>query len=416
MLEAFRCAVSAAAPAICLPPATADLPGRDALVLGAGKAAASMAVAFAASAAGRVRGLVVTRYGHGLADGEDSGGVEVVEAGHPVPDASSLAAGRRLLALAATAAPAETVVFLASGGGSALCVVPARGVELEQKRDATDFLMRRGAHIGEINCVRRHLSGIKGGRLARAAHPAPVVTLAISDIPGDRLYDIGSGPTIPDPTTQHEALRVLARYQYPRITALEPILSDPELESPKPGDADFAGDSAIIIASATTALDAAERMLQGAGFDVRRLGDDLESEARQLGREHARLALETAREGSGVALLSGGETRVVVEGSGGRGGRNLEYLAGLALELDGHPGIFALAADTDGIDGSAAEAGGIATPDLLEIGRAAGLDLGHLLAINDTHRYFHACKLLVETGPTRTNVNDFRVILVAPCQ
>jgi len=414
MLGAFQAAVHAASPSVCLGPAMRDLPRGDALVLGAGKAAAAMAVAFNDVAQRRVRGLVVTRYGHGLRGTEAAGEIEILEAGHPLPDAASAVAGRRLLELAGTAGPTEAVWFLASGGASALCVAPLPGIELEQKRSATDFLMRCGAHIGELNCVRRHLSAIKGGRLARAAHPAPVITLAISDVPGDRLSDIGSGATIADPTTQREALGILERYRYPDTGTLARVLRDETLESPKPADAEFAQDRALIIASAATALDAAQRVLEAADFQVRCLGDDLDSEAHRLGREHARLALEAAGTGSRLALLSGGETRVMVGGSGGHGGSNLEYLAGLALELDGHPGVYALAADTDGIDGNVDDAGGIVTPEILLRGRGAGLELGRLLVANDTHRYFRACKLLVTTGPTRTNVNDFRVILVLP--
>ena len=288
----------------------------------------------------------------------------------------------------------ETLLFLASGGGSALSVAPLGTVTLEQKRLVTDYLMRNGADIRDINCVRRHLSALKGGRLAAAAHPARVVTLAISDA--------------------KQALEILERYDYPGRDELAAVLAEPQFESPQPGDPAFASDQVRIIASAKTALDAAQGLLEARGFTVRRLGDHLTSRAHELGREHAVIAREVAAPGTRVALLSGGETGVVVTGKRGRGGRNLEYLAGLALELDGHENIVALAADTAGIDGNADHAGGVVVPETLSLGRDAGVDLDLLLAKNDTYRYFQACKLLVETGPTRTNVNDFRLILINP--
>ena len=393
-----------------------ELPGGDALVLGAGKAAASMAVAFNDRATSNVRGLVVTRYGHGLRGGESAGGIEVVEAGHPLPDEAGVEAGRRMLELARSVRSDETLWFLVSGGGSALCVAPLEGVSLEQKQSTTDFLMRNGADIREINCVRRHLSAIKGGRLAQAARPARVVTLAISDVPGNALCDIASGPTVPDPTPQHEAIDVLKRYGYPDLDELRGALSDPALESPKPGDPNFTNDIARTIATSKTAMDAAHRFLDQQGYEVRRLGDELATDARELGREHARLARKLCEAGKRIALISGGETTVVVRAVGGRGGRNLEYLASLALELDGQEGVSALAADTDGIDGSSDAAGAFIGPDLPESAKAAGVDLATCLDRNDTHRFFEACDLLVKTGPTRTNVNDFRLALIDPAR
>ena len=389
-----------------------ELPADDALVLGAGKAAASMAMAFNEQAQAALRGLVVTRYGHGLREGESAGEIEVVEAGHPLPDEAGVEAGRRMLELARSVRSDETLWFLASGGGSALCVAPLAGVSLEQKRSATDFLMRSGADIREINTVRRHLSAIKGGRLAQVAHPARVVTLAISDVPDDNLCDIASGPTVPDPTTQREAVEVLERYGYPSLDELLGVLSDPVNESPKPGDAGFSQDIAKIVASSKTAMDAAETFLTEQGYEVQRLGDNLAADARELGREHALLAKNFITSGSKVALLSGGETTVVVRHSGGRGGRNLEYLASLALELEGQDGVFAIAADTDGIDGSSDAAGAFIDPDLPDLAKAAGVDLQSCLEQNDTHSFFKACDLLVKTGPTRTNVNDFRLVVI----
>ena len=412
--QAFAKASQAAAPAVCLPPALVGLTRRPALVLGAGKAAASMAAAFHAHWGAPVRGMVVTRYGHGLLPGEQAGGIEIVEAGHPSPDSASLAAGARLLELAAELRADETLVCLISGGGSSLASQPHPTLSLDQKRAAANFLMDNGADIREINCVRKHLSRLKGGRLAAIAHPNPVATFAISDIPGDDVGAIASGPTEPDPTTQADALRILEKYRYPKRAELAPILKDPKWETPKPGDPQFANDSVHLIATAATALTAAARFLEQNGFRVVQLGDDLDDEAQTLGREHARLAKETRKDGERTAILSGGETRVVLGQGSGRGGRNTEYLAALALELDGAPGIAALAADTDGIDGHGDHAGGIVMPEMLAIGARRGLSLAELLARHDTYSYFDACDLLLKTGPTRTNVNDFRLILCEP--
>jgi hydroxypyruvate reductase len=380
-------------------------------VLGTGKAAASMAAAFHAHWDAPVRGMVVTRYGHGLKPGESCGAIEVIEAGHPSPDAASLAAGARLLELPTKLTQDETLICLISGGGSSLASQPLPVLVFEQKRAAANFLIRQGADIREINCVRKHLSRLKGGRLAVAAHPHPIATFAISDVPGDDIGAIASGPTVPDPTTQADALGILEKYRYPALHELAPILRDPKWETPKPGDAAFAGDSVHMIATAATALSAAARFLSGQGYDVITLGDDLDDEAQALGREHARLAKERRKSGRRTAILSGGETRVVLGESGGRGGRNTEYLAALALELDGAPGISALAADTDGIDGHGDHAGGIVVPEMLQWGAARDLSLAQLLARHDTYSYFDGCGLLLKTGPTRTNVNDFRLIL-----
>jgi hydroxypyruvate reductase len=319
-----------------------------------------------------------------------------------------------LLELASELAPGETLVCLISGGGSSLASQPLPVVTFEQKRAAANFLIRQGADIREINCVRKHLSRLKGGRLAAVAHPNPVVTFVISDVPGDDVGAIASGPTVPDPTTQAEAQRILEKYRYPKRAELAPALSDPKWETPKPGDAQFANDSVHLIATAATALGAAARLLEDLGFRVVQLGDDLDDEAQALGRAHARLAKEARESGERTAILSGGETRVVLGDEGGRGGRNTEYLAALALELDGAPGIAALAADTDGIDGHGDHAGGIVVPETLVLGAARDLSLAELLARHDTYSYFDACGLLLKTGPTRTNVNDFRLILCEP--
>jgi glycerate 2-kinase len=427
LTQAFDEASRAAAPAVCLPPALAGLERRPALVLGTGKAAASMAAAFSEHWGAPARGLVVTRYGHGLMPGERCHGIEVVEAGHPSPDSSSLAAGARLLELAADLRADETLCCLISGGGSSLASQPLPALKFEQKRAAANFLIRQGADIREINCVRKHLSRLKGGRLAAVAHPNPVATFVISDIPGDDVGAIASGPTVPDPTTQADAVRILEKYRYPALSELLPILGDPRWETPKPRDPAFARDTVHLIATASTALAAAAKFLERQGYRVVQLGDDLDDEAQTLGRAHAALAQRTRKSGERTALLSGGETRVVlgdegmdargrttqgavVEG-GGRGGRNTEYLAALALELDGAPGICALAADTDGIDGHGDHAGAIVVPELPQLGAKRELSLKELLARHDTYSYFDACGLLLKTGPTRTNVNDFRLIL-----
>lgn len=411
----FRVALDAVSPAALVPEALADLDTTGpAVVLGAGKAAAAMAAAFRACWQGPLRGFVVTRYGHGLVEGEEAGAIEIVEAGHPSPDEASVAAGRRLLELARSHDRDEQLFFLASGGGSALASAPLAGISLDDKRSAASYLMHAGANIGEINCVRKHLSALKGGRLAAAAHPAPVTTWAISDVPGDDIGAIASGPTIPDRTTQAEAIAILGRYAYPELEKLMPVLGDPANESPKPGDPGFANDRPALIAAASRALDAAARYLRGQGFEVLLLGDDLDEEAEYLGREHARLAIEQIEAGRKIAILSGGETRVVISHTNGRGGRNLVYLSGLALELEGHPGISALAADTDGIDGQGDHAGAVVLPSTLRRGAERGVSLEHALSAHDSYTFFDACDLLIRTGPTRTNVNDFRLILCEP--
>lgn len=413
LCRAYECAVGAALPSACIAAALgeADIDS-PALVLGAGKAAAATAAAFHQHWNGPVRGMVVTRYGHGLVAGETAGAIEVIEAGHPSPDSASLRAGARLLELAASLRGNEQLFMLVSGGGSALAVAALPPLTFEQKREAADFLIRAGADIREINCVRKHLSGLKGGRLALAAHPHPVTTLAISDVPGDDIADIASGPTIPDPTTQSDALAVLEKYRYPKLAGLEGALQDPALETPDPGDPEFARDKAVLMAKASTALAAAEQMLAGQGYELILLGDDLDSEADKLGREHAEIALRYRESGRRIAILSGGETRVVIKQSGGRGGRNLEYLAGFAIGLGQTDGVAALAADTDGIDGHGGHAGGIVLPRMLDADSAQALE--ERLAANDCYGFFEASNGLLVTGPTRTNVNDFRLILCEP--
>lgn len=413
--RAFAAAVAAVEPEHLVREAVTTITQHGpAIVLGAGKAAAAMAAAFRAHWRGPARGLVVTRYEHGLKAGEDAGDIEIVEAGHPSPDAASIAAGRRLLELAASHAGDEQLFFLASGGGSALAAVPLDGIRYEDKRDAANHLMHSGAAIGEINCVRKHLSALKGGRLARLAHPAPVTTWAISDVPGDRIEDIGSGPTIPDPGTLSAAIAILRRYDYPRLDELLPVLTNPANETPKPDDPGFAGDHAALIGTAAKAFAAARQALEACGYEVMFLGDDLDADAAALGQQHAELALKEQQAGRRLAILSGGETRVTIKRTDGRGGRNLVYLGGLALALQGQPGIYALAADTDGIDGQGGHAGGVILPTSIAAGMQLGVSLEACLQQHDSYTFFDTCDLLVTTGPTRTNVNDFRLILCHP--
>jgi hydroxypyruvate reductase len=341
--------------------------------------------------------------------------IEIVEAAHPVPDARAPAAAARMLALAAGATAEDLVLVLMSGGGSALLALPQAPVGLEEFRALTGALLRSGANIGEMNTVRKHLSRIAGGRLAAAAAPAPVLTLAISDVPGDDPSTIGSGPTVPDPTTLAAARAVLAKHGIVPSAAIAARLADPANETPKPGDAAFATTRFVMTASPAQALDHAIAGARAAGYAVHCLGDAVEGEAREVGRAQAELAL-AIRDGRGpvappCVVISGGETTVTVRG-GGRGGRNAEFLLGFVLAAGGAAGIHALAGDTDGIDGVEASAGAYAGPDTLSRLGASGIDPASRLADNDSWTVFHALGDLVTTGPTLTNVNDFRAVLI----
>ncbi len=408
----FRAAVAAADPAVCLPPHLPEapaLPGGRTMVLGAGKAAASMARAVEDNWTGAVTGLVVTRYGHAV----PTQSIEVVQAAHPVPDTAGEAAAARILALASDLGPDDLLLVLISGGGSSLLSLPAPGLDLGDKQAVNQALLRSGAPIDQMNVVRKHLSAIKGGRLAAAAAPARVVSLLISDVPGDDPAIIASGPTVADPSTFAQAREILAHYGISPPEAVASYLAAAEAETPKPGDACFARCETLLVATPAQSIDAAGEVAAAAGYEVELLGDDLEGEARELGAQHGEMALVRLAAGRRVALLSGGETTVTVRGQG-RGGRNLEYLAGLALALGGHPGISAIACDTDGIDGTEDNAGAIVMPDTLTRAAAAGLDPGTLLANNDAYALFSALDDLVICGPTLTNVNDFRAILLDP--
>ncbi len=408
--ELFHAAVDAALPATCLPPHLPDRPRGRTVVVGAGKAAASMAHAVEEHWDGPLDGLVVTRYGHGL----DLDRIRVVEAGHPMPDDAGQQAAARMLALVSDLGADDLVLCLISGGGSALLSLPAPGVSLDDKQAATRALLRCGANIREINCVRKHLSAIKGGRLAAACAPAPVVTLMISDVPGDDPSSIASGPTVPNPTTRADALAVLGKYGIDEPRAVIEHLRGAGDETPKPGDPCFDNTRHEIIARPQDSLEAAAAAARRHSYQPLILGD-LEGEARDSGLIHAGIARQVARYGQPTAapcvLLSGGETTVTVRGNG-RGGRNAEFTLALALALDGLPGAYALAADTDGIDGTEDNAGCIIHPETLAKAKQAGIDAAALLADNDAYTFFEAVDGLLKTGPTRTNVNDFRAVLV----
>ncbi|MCA8906333.1 MAG: glycerate kinase [Rhodospirillaceae bacterium] len=410
----FDAAVDAARPELCVPPALPQPPRGRTIVVGAGKATAAMAQAVERAWPGPLEGVVVTRYGHGVPTER----IVVREASHPVPDAAGVAATREILDLVAGAGPDDLVLCLISGGGSALLCAPAPGLELSDKQAVNRQLLGCGARIQEMNAVRKHLSAVKGGRLAAAAHPARVVTLLISDVVGDDPADIASGPTVADPTTLADVRRIVARYGIPLTQAAASRLQDPEAETPKPGDPAFAADGVAVVAAPQMSLDAAANAARAAGITPVILGDAIEGEAREVGIAFAGLARQVARRGQPAAapcvLLSGGETTVTLRNERGRGGRNQEFALGLALALDGLPGVWALAADTDGIDGTEDNAGAIVAPDSLARARAAGLDAQALLWENRAYDLFAGIGDLLVTGPTLTNVNDFRAILVMP--
>ena len=394
------------------------------LVLGAGKAGGSMAQALEAlwPADAPLSGLVVTRYGHvpprpeGLVQR-----IEVVEASHPVPDEAGMQAAERILALTEGLTADDLVLCLVSGGGSSVLTLPADGMTLADKQRVNKDLLESGASIGEMNCVRKHLSRVKGGRLAAACAPAQVVTLTISDVPGDDMAVIASGPTVPDATTCAEALAILDRYRIDVPAAVRAGLESGALETPKPGDAVFAGHTAHLIATPQQSLEAAAAVARAAGFETHILSDEMEGESREVGKVHAALARAVAHRGQPFArpcvILSGGETTVTIRPRQpgqpkGRGGRAGEFCMGLAGALMGQADVWALAADTDGIDGVEDNAGAFVTPDTLARAQAKGLKLAQHLDRNDAYGYFDAIGDLLVTGPTHTNVNDFRALLI----
>ncbi|WP_426109915.1 glycerate kinase type-2 family protein [Massilia sp. PWRC2] len=410
--EMFDAAVGAATSAVCLPPFLPPAPVNGRLiVIGAGKGAAEMARVVEGHYPGPLSGVVVTRYGHGAPCQR----IEVLEASHPVPDAAGVAAARRILDCVAGLGADDLVLCLISGGGSALLALPADGVTLADKQAINQALLASGATIAEINCVRKHLSTIKGGRLALACAPARVVTLVISDVPGDDPALVASGPTLADAGTCADARAILARYRIALPAAARALLDSGAGETPKPGDVRFARNSVQVIASNRLALDAAAAVARAAGITAHILADDIEGEARDIALMHASLARAVVSHGAPFArpcvILSGGETTVTVGGSG-RGGRNTEFLLALGLALDGHAGIDAIACDTDGIDGSEDNAGALLGPDSLARAQAHGLRARAMLDNNDGYSFFQALGDLVVCGPTLTNVNDFRAILI----
>jgi len=408
----FAAAVEAAQPAHCVPPYLPDASIGRLIVVGAGKASAAMARAVEDNWSGPLSGLVVTRYGYSVPCSR----IEIVEAAHPVPDAAGLAAAERIRDLVRQAGAADTVLCLISGGGSALLALPLEGMTLEDKQAVNRELLSSGATISEMNCVRRHLSQIKGGRLAAECHPAKLISLLISDVPGDNPCDIASGPTVGDPTTCEDALAIARRYGIQLPANVLTILESGRGESVKPDDARLLGTETHIIATPQMALEAAAEVARAVGVTPHILGDSIEGEAREVGKVMAGIARQVAQRGQPFAapcvLLSGGETTVTVRGKG-RGGRNVEFLLSLGIELDGRTGIHAIAGDTDGVDGQEEIAGAYLAPDTLKRAWGKGIRPRDSLANNDGHGFFSALGDSVATGPTLTNVNDFRAILIS---
>ena len=406
----FDAAVQAALPSICVPAHLPKRPKGRAVIIGAGKASGAMAKALEDVWDGPLEGLVVTRYGYRVPTER----LEVVEAAHPVPDAAGLAAARRILELVQGLTKDDLVLCLISGGGSSLLALPAEGLTLEDKQAVNKALLKSGATISEMNTVRKHLSAIKGGRLAAAAAPARMVTLMISDVPGDDPSIIASGPTVPDPSTNQDALGIIAKYG---IEVPESVLARLRKgdETPKPGHEIFANVENIMIATPQASLEAAAVVARNAGFKPVILGDSIEGESRDVALVHAGIARQCAMRGQPevppCVLISGGETTITLKGKG-KGGRNTEFLLALAIALDGMPRIYALAGDTDGVDGSEDNAGAMICPDTLARAEEAGLNAKAMLADNDPYSFFKGIGDLLETGPTLTNVNDFRAVLI----
>jgi glycerate 2-kinase len=411
LTDMFRAAIASAQPALCVPPHLPEPPRGRLIVVGAGKASAAMAQAVERHWSGPISGLVVTRYGYAVPCER----IEIVEAAHPVPDAAGMRAAERMLELVRGLGEDDLVLCLISGGGSALLPLPAPGLGLELKQTLGRALLASGATIGEFNCVRRHLSAIKGGRLGAACHPARVLTLLMSDVPGDRPTDIASGPTVADPTTCADALSILERYAIEIPPPVRDLLESGRGESVKPGDPRLARAEVRMIATPQMALEAAADVARAAGYPAHILGDAIEGEARDVGIVLAGIAAHVSDRAqpfkAPCVLLSGGETTVTVRGRG-RGGRNVEYLLSLAVALDGHARIHGIAGDTDGVDGQEEIAGALIAPDTLERAWNLGLKPKEMLSDNDGHTFFQKLGDSVITGPTLTNVNDFRAILI----
>ena len=410
----FEIAVAKALPSQCVPPFLSKLEftGRT-VVFGAGKASAAMAQAVEQHTSAALEGLVITRYGHAV----ECQQIEIVEAGHPVPDQKGMRAAASMLETASGLTEKDSVLCLISGGGSSLLSLPAPGLSLEDKQEITSKLLKCGATIHEINCIRKHLSAIKGGRLAVACSPAPLLTLAISDVPGDDLSVIASGPTVADPSTFEDALKILTKYDISEQKSVLKHLANAADETPKPGDSRLQNVENHLIATPQQSLQAAAQAVSEAGMKPLILGDSLEGESRDAGKIHAETALQIQKNCKPVSppavILSGGETSVTVQGSG-RGGPNTEFTLALLQELRGQDGIWAIACDTDGIDGTEDNAGAFISPESLRKSEELGLDPSGFLSNNDSYSFFYELGDLVSPGPTMTNVNDFRAILVLP--
>jgi glycerate 2-kinase len=418
LADLYRTAVAAAHPSSCLPSLLPPPPSGRLVVLAAGKAAGSMSEVAEEHyldrlriAAGRISGVAVARHGYGRRLRR----VRMIEAGHPIPDAAGLEGADRALKLAAGADANDLVLVLISGGASANWIAPAEGISFEDKQAITRALLRSGATIGEINTVRKHLSRIKGGRLALHARPAKLVTIAISDVAGDDPSAIGSGPTVPDPTTLRDARAIVAKYSPDAPDTIKRALGESKNETPKPGDPVFAGGQTALAARPADALRAAEAAVRSAGYDCISLGDRVEGEAREVAAAHAGLARDLRAKGKRAVMLSGGELTVTIRGKG-RGGPNQEYALALAIALAGMPAVAALAADTDGTDGGSGAAtdpaGALVDGESATRAKACGLDPAAFLADNNSSGFFEALGDLLAPGPTYTNVNDFRAIIV----
>jgi glycerate 2-kinase len=407
----FDAAVASAQPSAVVPAHLPEPPKGRLIVIGAGKASGAMARAVEDHYKGKLEGLVITRYGYAVPCER----IEIVEAAHPVPDEAGQLAAQRIEALVTGLSEDDLVLCLISGGGSALMPAPAEGLTLADKQTINSALLKSGASIGEMNCVRRHLSTLKGGRLAALCHPARVLTLLISDVPADHLPDIASGPTVADASTCADALDIVARYGISLPAAARELLDSGAGETVKPGDPRLARAETRLISSPQIGLEAGAAVARAAGYSVCILGDSLEGEAREVGQVMAGITRQVAVHGQPIqppcVLLSGGETTVTVRGNG-KGGRNVEFLLALGLALKGQAGVYAMAGDTDGVDGLEEIAGALLTPDTLARARALGLDPAQSLDNNDGHGFFGALSDAVITGPTLTNINDFRAVLI----
>tara|TARA_B100000686_G_C16703753_1_gene924995 strand:+ start:252 stop:1520 length:1269 start_codon:yes stop_codon:yes gene_type:complete len=411
----FEIAVARAQPRQCVPPflSKLDFSSGRILVFGAGKASAAMAHTVEQYTSAALEGLVITRYGHAV----DCQQIQIVEAGHPIPDKQGMSAAASMLETASALTEKDSVLCLISGGGSSLLSLPASGLSLKDKQEITFILLKCGATIHEINCVRKHLSAIKGGRLAVECSPAPLLTLIVSDVSGDDLSVIASGPTVADPSTFDDALKILTKYNISEPKSVLKYLKNATDETPKPGDLRLQNVENYLIATPKQSLQAASQAVIEAGIKPIILGDSLEGESRDAGEMHAEMALQIQKKGIPVSppavILSGGETSVTVKGTG-LGGPNTEFTLALLKELQGQKGIWAIACDTDGIDGTGDNAGALISPESFKKAEKLGLNPSDYLSNNDSYSFFHELGELISPGPTMTNVNDFRAVLILP--